>query len=250
MQVSALKSKIIRDTDNIIGRFAVMVVGVYRLLKQNNTPVDEVRIMLKFLGCKTSKTQSSTLSVTMFSDSDEISKSKDLAGLIECLRNYSSWYNYRLMKRVAEEFAGDDGKKLITDYEADLRKHYANLISFQCPDFTLEEGIPPGYTRLIVKVDWDFMFTNLQDVATFEVNLADVLELEPYVFQLRSVEEGCVRLEWALPAALEPHVAEIMCEKEECLRELRVLFVEILTAPHARVLISKHLHSPKVSSCG
>ena len=209
--------------------------------------MDEVRIMLQFLGCHTTKKSDS---VTMFSESDEISKSRDLSGLIECLRKYSSWYNYRLMKVVAEQFAGDEGKKLIADYEADLRKHYVGLIAHHCPDFTLEEGIPPGYTRLIVKVNWDYWFTNMQDVATFEASLAEILELQQYVFQLRSVEEGCVRMEWALPAALESHVVDIMGEKKECLKDLNVLSIEILTLPpqtSAWLFIDKHTHSPKVS---
>ena len=229
MQISSAKRKVIHDTRNITRTFAVMVLGVYRLLKQSNTPVDEVRIMLQFLGCKTSNKTGSE-SITMFSGSDEISESKDLTQLVECLRKYSSWYNYHLMKEVAEQFAGDDGKKLISDYEADLRNHFISLIAYQCPDFVLEQRVPPGYTQLIVKVDWDYMSTNLQDIATFQTNLADIFELEPYVFQLRSVEEGCVRLEWGLPASLEPYVTDMMAEREECLKKLRILRIEVVSA--------------------
>ena len=248
MQVCKLRHKIIQDTNSITSRFALMVLGVYRLLKQNHTPVDEVRIMLQFLGCKTSNSSTTNDSITMFSGSDEISESKDVTQLIECLRKYSSWYNYRLMKEVAEQFAGSEGKKLISDYEADLRKHYVSLIAYQCPDFVLEQKVPVGYTQLIVKVDWDYMSTNLQDIVTFQANLAEILELEPYVFQLRSVEEGCVRLEWVMPAALESHVTEIMVEREESLRKLKVLRLEVVPAlsplAPAKIFIGKH--SPKV----
>ena len=229
IQISRLKHKIIHDTNNITSTFAVTVLRVYQLLKQNHTPVDEVRIMLQFLGCRTSNKTGSD-SITMFSGSDEMSESKDMAQLFECLRKYSSWYNYRLMKEVAEQFAGDEGKRLIADYEANLLRYYVSLVAYQCPDFVLEQKVPPGYTQVIVKVDWDFMSTNLQDISTFQANLADILELEPYVFQLRSVDEGCVRLEWAIPDALEPYVAEMMAEKEECLRKLRVLRMEVVSA--------------------
>ena len=232
VQISNLKYKIIKDTINITDRFALMVLGLYRLLKSKDTPVDEVRIVLQFLGCRTSNSDSSD-SITMFSGSDDISEAKDLARLIECLRKYSSWYNYRLMKVVAEQFAGEEGKKLISEYETDLRKHYVTLMVYQCPEFTLEQKVPAGFTKLIAKVDWDYMSTNLQDIATFQGNLADILELEPYVFLLRSAEEGCVRLEWALPAAVEPHVAQMMGEKEECLVELKVTYLEILSAPYS-----------------
>ena len=201
-----------------------MVVGVYRLLKQNNAPVDEVKLMLQYLGCHPAVSSEKT---TLFSGSNEISESKDLLSLIECLRKYSSWYNYRLMKVVAEQFAGDEGKKLISDYEMELRKYYVTVVAYQCPDFSLDRTVPPGYTSLIVKVDWDYLSTSPQDIATFQASLADILELAPYVFQLRSVEEGCVRLNWSVPAALEPHLSRMMMEKQECLRDVRVLTLEV-----------------------
>jgi hypothetical protein len=250
-QVSVLKHKIVSDTNNIITRFALMVVGVYRLLKQKKTPVDEVRIMLQYLGCLTNTAPNGDNSVALFSPSDEISESKDLGRLIECLKKYSSWYNYRLIKEVAENFAGEEGKKLISDYEAELQKHYASLIAYQCPDFGLERKLPPGYTRLIVKVNWEYMSTNLQDIAVFQSNLVEILELEPYVVQLRSVEEGCVRLEYVLPATLEPHVARIMTEREECLRELEVLSLEIMCAPlPTSFSVGAYQHSPRSVGSG
>lgn len=205
-----------------------MVVGLYRLLKQKNAQVDDVRVMLRFLGCHPGKPPGEN--IKLFSDSDEISEAKDLQSLIECLRKYSSWYNYHLMKVVAGYFAGDEGKKLISDYEDDLRKHYVTLIAYQCPDFSLDKGIPPGHTKLIVKVDWDYASTNLERITTFQSSLADILELEPYVFQLQSVEEGCVRFDWSIPAALEAHLSKMMVVKEECLRELSVLYLEIASA--------------------
>ena len=233
---------------NITSHFAVMVVGVYRLLKQNNAPVDEVRLMLQFLGCRT--TAAKNEKVTLFSNSGELSESRDLESLISCLQKYSSWYNYRLMKLVAEQFTGEEGKKLISDYEAHLRKHYVTLIAYQCPEFSLDREAPHSYARLVVKVDWNYFSTNLQDITTFQSSLADILELEPYVFQLRSVEEGCVRFEWSLPAGLEPHVSHIMVVKEECLRQNRVLSLEIMPASETaaiKMVIEKHLHPPKVT---
>lgn len=233
-QLSLLKYKITRDNENITSRFACMVLALYRLLKQKNALVDEVRLMLQYLGCHPGKQSYS--STKLFSEPDGFSESKDLLTLIECLRKYSSWYNYRLMKEVAVQFGGKEGKELISEYEDDLRKHYVDLIAYQCPEFSLAKGLPPGYTRLTVKVDWDYMSTNLQHITVFQSNLADILGLEPYVFQLQSVEEGCVCLSLALPAALESYVTSMMTEKEECLRELKVLSLEITK----RIVIDAH----------
>ena len=247
LQISKLKYKITSDFNNITSRFAVMVLGIYRLLKGNSTPLDEVRLMLQYLGCRTNA--GGNENVTLFSCSSELSESKDLEALIACLQKYSSWYNYRLVKLVAEQFSGEEGRKLISDYETDLWRHYVTLIAYQCPDFSLDREVPPGYARLVVKVDWDYLSASLQDITVFQSSLADILELEPYVFQLRTAEEGCVHLEWSMPAGLEPHVSSIMVVKEECLRELRVLSVAVIHASDSSVVnivIRKHQHTPKV----
>lgn len=221
--------------NNIGKQFAVMVLGIYRQLKESRTPVDEISVMLQYLGCTptTNSTRTSTDKdggTNMFSSSDEICRARDLHRLMECLKQYSSWYNYRLVKQVAEQFTGEEGKKLVAEYETELRKHYINLVAYQCPEFTLDQKIPPGYTKLIVKVEWDYLSTTLQEIEQFQSSLADILGLEPYVFILRSVEEGCVRLEWALPAVVEPHVVRMMAEKENCLRDLKIIKMEILSA--------------------
>ena len=65
---------------------------------------------------------------------EEFTGMKDILGLIQCLRKYSSWYNYRLVKVVAEEFADEVGKQLIANYKDDLRKHYINLVAYQCSE--------------------------------------------------------------------------------------------------------------------
>ena len=224
-QVSSLKYRIIKDNEAITNRFALMVLGVYRLLKQKQVPVDEVQIMLTYLGC--TKENSTKEDARLFPMTEEFTSTKDILGLIQCLRKYSSWYNYRLVKVVAEEFADEEGKQLIASYEDDLRRHYVNLVAYQCPDFTFGENLPPGYTRLTIKVDWNHQSTLVHEIDNFQTSLADILELEPYVFLLQSVEEGCVILRWAIPAGLEPHFTNLSTQQKVCLSFHKVIYLEV-----------------------
>ena len=234
--------KIVEHFQSVTTCFAMMVVELYRMLKKKNAPVDEIRITLMFLGCEPGKPKEEN--TMLFPSSAAFSEAKDIGGLIECLRSYSSWYNYRLMKIVAEEFAGDEGKKLISDYEDNLRKHYVALIAYQCPKFTLGQGLPPGYTRLVVKVDWDYQSSRLQDIILFQSSLAKLLDLEPYVFQLCSIDEGCVLLTWAIPPGLEDLVANLTTEQLEFLENRGVLY--LMTDSMIITVAELEMHSPHV----
>ena len=235
--------KTMEDFKNITTCFAMMVLALYRTLKKINAPIDEVRITLMYLGCEPGKSKEE--SMRLFPSSDEFAEAKDIGSLIECLRSYSSWYNYRLMKIVAEQFADEEGKKLIADYEDNLRKYYVNLIVSQCPKFTLGQGLPPGYTELIVKVNWDYQSSRLQDIVLFQSNLAELLDLEPYVFQLRSIEEGCVLITWAIPTALEQLVANLTAVQREFLETQGVLYLQTPTV-FTRIASSRGEHTSPV----
>ena len=222
-QIKALRCKVVRDSQNITMKFASLVLGVYRLLVHLQVPIDEIRMVLCYFGCFKNVHKSGN--VSMFSNSSDIAKAQDLASLIECLHNYSSWFNYGLIKFVATKFGKEEGEKLVADYEEDLTKYYENLIAYACPEFSLNKGLPPGYEHLVVKVDWDYQSTKVQDVALFQASISSILGLEPEVFQLRSIEEGCVRLTWAIPSVVVRHVLLQAQQCKNALQEWAVLFV-------------------------
>lgn len=223
-EIVDLKCKIARDSENITARFAALVLGVYRLLACKQTPLEEIRIALLFLGCYKAQGKNAH----MFSSSSDIAQAQTLAALIECLHKYSSWFNYRLLKFVALEFGGEAGKGLIEKYEDDLKNYFENLIAYQCPEFSLSKGIPPGFEQLEVKVDWDFKSCLAQDVVLFQAKLADLLGLQPHIFQLKSVEEGCVLFLWVLPSAVIPHILEEVVGQKSTLQLWKVLHVQAL----------------------
>ena len=139
-EVKKLLCKVVRDSENITKKFAQLALAVYRLLNRNKVDLEEVRTLVLFMGCcKTSLPGEQN--IRMFNNSNDIAEVPNLHLLIQSLRKYSSWFNYRLMKIVAEEFGGEEGKKLISDYEDELRHYFEAVIVYQCPQFSLTEGI-------------------------------------------------------------------------------------------------------------
>ena len=222
-EIKALRCKVVRDSQNITMKFASLVLGVYRLLVRLQVPIEEIRMVLRYFGCF--KNMHKSENVPMFNSSSDIAKTQDLASLIECLHNYSSWFNYGLIKFVATKFGEDEGEKLVADYEEELTKYYENLIAYACPEFSLTKGVPPGYEHLVVKVDWDYQSCKVQDVALFQASISSILGLEPEVFQLRSIEEGCVLFTWAIPSVVVQHVLLQAQQSKNALQERAVLFV-------------------------
>lgn len=223
-EVEDLRCKVARDSEEIMATFAQLVLAVYRLLRSLEVELEEVRMVLLFMGCY--KMGSPQQQVGMFSGTSDIETAPTLTSLIQALHNYSSWFNYRLIKFVAEKFGGEEGKKLIEGYEAKLKQYFLMTIAYQCPEFSLTDGLPEGYEQLEVKVAWDFRTSRLQDVTLFQAKLSELLGLEPHIFQLKSLEEGCVLITWAVPAVVAPH---IVTEVHSCRSELtEVIEVRIL----------------------
>ena len=201
---AALRCKVIQANESIIMKFASLVLGIFRLLKQKQVPVEEVRMSLLFLGCLRDRSKEENIKI--FGPTSDVAHANSLQSLIECLHSYSSWYNYGLLKFAAIEFGKEDGKQLIGDYENELAHYFETIVAYQCPHFSLTTGIPMGFDQLIVKVEWDYMSRKAQDIAVFQSKLSSLLKLEPEVFILKSVEDGCMQFTWAIPASIVEYV--------------------------------------------
>ena len=235
--VDALKCKIVRDNSKITMTFARHVLGIYRVLSRLKVSISEIRVSLRFLGCLRNAPADGNM--PLYSASSDIIKAEKLEDLFDCLHNYSSWYNYGLIKFVALEFGGAEGISLIDDYEDELRRYFENLIAYQCPQFTLDGGIPAGYDTLIVKIDRDFATYSAQDMALFQGTISSLLNLDPKVLLLTSIEQGCVRLSFAFPSAIAGYIVEEVLTVKAALRENGVTLI---------VAAGKHIPIGKVSA--
>ena len=221
-----LRFKVAARTEQIMFSFVSLVLSVYHLLVDNNVPIEEVRIALMYLGCFRDKPFEQNF--RMFNSSAGIEHATDHASLITCLHNYSSWFNYKIIKFLGEKFGGAEGLHLIAEYEKRLRTSIETLACYQCPDFSIERGIPPGFEKIDIKVDWDYHSCTASDIAIFERTVSELLGLEPHVWQLQSVDEGCVIMKWAVPGVLVETILCTVMAKREILKREKVIFVMVM----------------------
>lgn len=222
---AALRSKVVKANNDIKIKFTKLVLDVYRIVSKKKVAVEEIRLGLLYLGCFKNSTETKCQQFPIISSSGELSHTETVQSLIACLHQYSSWYNYSLIKFVATEFGGEEGVIVMDDYVKNLTLYCEKIVAFQCPEFSLANGLPPGYDQLLVKVDWDHISCTVQDVAIFQAELSSLLGLEPEVFILRSVAEGCVLVTWAVPQSITTHVVIESMRHQQALAKLNVLYI-------------------------
>ena len=205
----------------MLNRFSRFVINVYKLLTSMSVTsmsvdVDTIKISLQcwLLGYGTI--------------SDEVIKDIDAANSISALLRmampFCSWYNYDLIALLAEVHGEERGKRLVSDYE---EKIYLQRLVYQCPPFSaLQSG--KFSSELTVKVDWPYESCTLQDITFFKLKLCKALGLkDPSRFILKSVEEGCVRLTYIIPAQLVPELASKVEQATPKLVEEKVISIQV-----------------------
>ncbi len=220
---AALRSKVVKANNEIKMKFTKLVLDVYRLLTRKEVAVDEIRLSLLYLGCFKDNVERNN---GLISSTIQFS-AETVHSLIACLHKYSSWYNYGMIKFVAEEFGEEEGVATVADYVKSLTSYCEKIIACECPEFSLAIGLPPGYDQLIVKVDWDHLSRTAQDIAIFQSELSSLLNLKPEVFILKSVERGCIKITWAVPQTIIAHILVQSMKHHQQLVNLDVLHIII-----------------------
>ena len=163
---------------------------------------------------------------TSITAADLSSKSSDLAELFTNLHKYSSWFNYFTIQYLATNFGGNQGTILMNTYEEELRSKILHRFAHQCPEFALTRELPDHYQELTVKLEHDYMLYTAHDISRLRNTMARLLKIKPSTFILKSVEEGCVLLTWAVPTSSSSSIISQVKEHAAELEGHRVLSVK------------------------
>ena len=215
-----LRVKLAQDSQEMLETFARYVVDVNKLLTSKSVGVDTIQLALQ---CR--------LGSCVVND-DVIKKIEAATSIPKLLRMampFSSWYNYNLIAFLVKQHGGEEGSKLSAAYEQKLNIYLQRLV-YQCPPFSaLPSGkISSDFDELSVKVDWLYENCTLQDISLFKGKLCKALDrTDPCCFILKSVEEGCVRVTYIVPAKLVPELASKVEQATAELANEKVLSIHI-----------------------
>ena len=209
-KAESLKYRIVVESENIIRKYGEFVMKVLHILLSNNT---DYRLV-----------QMQTLHMSPISNSSilmpGVKDSNDLIGIFTAFHQYTSWFNYELIKIVAENFGGAVGKAAVVEYEA-LLKQFTNRFIFECPLF-MSSTIPPNYDGFTMKIDENYFTSPAQKLTLIKARILKLTNIEPHRLILRSVEEGCIRTTWWIPSTYIPTILSKLTGQNQQLVKMKL----------------------------
>lgn len=230
-----LRVKLAVESMRILEQFTSFCVHVGDLLQQKQVTPDRVRALLQYrLGSKNISEPSMK----------QVREGRTIHNLLCAAEPFVSWFNYDLIAFLAKELGGEEGLKVVADYESKFQQYLHRLI-FESPPFSSIKSVPTGLEEVAVKLEWDFEQLSIQDVTIFKAKLCKFLgQSDPSVFILKSVEEGCVLLTWLVPESIVEAIVAAVENNTEALLQLYPDLVYVRLGPklfNSKVSIINHI---------
>ena len=219
-EAETLKYQIVTESQKIMRKYSDFVLNVCYLLEHLNVQYEYVKMKILHLGCVTHPVLKSTTHMP------EVSQAKSIKELLTSLHLYSSWFNYEIVKVIAEDFGGNDGSRLVEDYELSLNE-FCHKFIYECPQFMPNSKIPAGFEGFVMKVNKDYYHYTVQDLTIYKTAVVKLTRIEPRHLLLRSVEEGCIKMTWCIPSALVQSVLETVNSHKAVLADIDVQSVNV-----------------------
>ena len=161
--------------------YAIFAIEVTKLLRQQNTDVDDLILAWSYLYVDKNNEIPPT-----------ICEANNITSFIQALRQHQTWFSYGGLKFLAAHFGGEEGKKLVASYEGRLKDNVKQRVKAQ--------KVPKKASKLVLKFDWKKY--SKQDIVNFRSMLARVLKRDVREFVLKTVRQGCVELVYIIPSDL------------------------------------------------
>ncbi len=206
-----LKYQMVIDSEKLLRDYGNFVMKVYTILESLNT---NYRLV-----------QMKTLHMSPISSSSvcmpEVSNSNDLIGVFIAFHNYTSWFNYELIKIVAEDHGGAMGMAAVVEYEKILKK-FMDRFLFQVPELMSNAKIPPNFEGFTMKIDQNYFSSSANTLPLIKARIIKLTNIEPHRLLLRSVEDGCIKTTWWIPSSYLPIILERLTTQNHQLVKMKV----------------------------
>ena len=208
---------LVEATQQITSAYSTFTVKVANLLSQCS-----VSSILLWLSCKLSMNAPGCLSIPQTAP---VFQAKSVHEVFKEIQSYTSWLDYTLTAALAEELGGEEGKKLVSEYEAKLKPHLEKRVAVFQPDYLTT---PYGFKELQVKLDWELAKTDYERVIRFRITLSRLLCTQPSCFILKGLREGCVLLTWLVPEHLCPAMVDSAKANFDLLASQAILAITVM----------------------
>ena len=203
------------ETKALMYKFFVMLNKFFDSLDDQSIPIPT---LLRYL--------SSPLETSSFSLEPTV-----LNHIFKIIRTNSSFFNYDLVEYMIDLTGTQDDKKRLGEYKAEFIA-YAQRRIYECPS-TFGATLTPNDTELHVKLDSHYDSCKASELKEFQYRLRLTFKLKRLYARLLSIEQGCLKLVYAIPKHVVETTFPLSAEQKEALKECGV--VE-LTCSHYQFL--------------
>ena len=185
---------------------------------------------------------------------EEVENSEDLDHVFFLLREFTSFFSYRIIEHIAEQLGTEQDKLRVVAYKEEFEL-YARRNIFECPLYSIAR---PNQVNLVVKAEWDdTQQLNIKHLEVFQDTISRIITISKYAMRLCSIEKGCVQLTFQVPCFLEHELLPLTPDQEdalmeECVTKLSVGNHDISFICEVRVfsVVNKHVCTqPSIRMC-
>ena len=196
-------------------KFQQLFSAVYKSLCEQKVPVDTLVTHLLSLGAldPVSKQSQKPLLQTFF---QELQNAGSIENVLWVIRDYFSFFNYRVIEHIVNGLGTDQDKVELKDYKKDFHQYSKRRI-FECPP-VYGPMSNADHTDLVLKVDSAYDQFTVEELDNFEYKLTRIFGVSPQsVLRLCQVEEGCLQLIFQVPSFVQQEIFPLSSEQERAL---------------------------------
>ena len=213
-----LKQRLYNESVEMMYKFQELFSATIKSLKERKVTVKE---LLNHIGCLVAIKP-------VYEDSKlgqlrcELPKAKTIDDVMSIVREYSSFFNYRMLKNIIDHVGGEEDRKNLAAYLQEFAE-YAKRKVYECPCEVgqLKEA---GRSNVFVTLDECYNNCTISCLKNFERELAKILNVSSdVVVILCRIAPGSLQLMFQIQLEIQKTIFPLSSEQEVALTKLSVI---------------------------
>jgi hypothetical protein len=213
-----LKQRLYSESVDMMYEFQELFSATIKSLKERKVAVKE---LLNHIGCLVAIEP-------IYQDSKlgqlrcELPKAETIDDVMSVVREYSSFFNFRMLKNIINHLGGEEDRKNLAAYLQEFAE-YAKRKVYECP---CEVGRfnEAGRSNVFVTLDKSYDNCTISCLKNFEKELAKILNVSSdVVVILCRIAPGSLQLIFQIPLSLQKAIFPLSSEQEVALTKLGVV---------------------------
>ena len=216
-----LQEQVSSGSQDMKFQFQDLFASTRASLRQRNVPVAELIEHLDCLG-SIKPTYKDTNLPALRQQLPKLENAKTADDIMSVIKNYCSFFNYRMVEHIINKFGTEKDKDSLTCYKEEF-KTYAECCVISCPMevCTTEDD---NHSKMFVVIDDSFENCTPSHLHIFIGHIRKVLKLSSQtVLNLYNIDPGSIKLTFGMSTLVQRLTFPLSCQQEYELESLGVM---------------------------